>query len=184
MNLASKDSALIVVDMQNDFVRESGSLFVPSAPALVPALENLLVQARAERVRVVFTQDWHTQDDPEFAIWPVHAVAGSWGAEIISELAPEPEETCIRKLRYDAFYATSLDHLLRLWQIENLVIVGTVTNICVLHTAASAALRWYRVVVPQDGCAALNSSDQDFALSQIHSLYAGETPNLAEIQWT
>lgn len=183
MNLSAGNSALVVVDMQNDFAREGGSLFVPAAPAIVPDLQKFLARARAQGVRVVFTQDWHTPDDPEFAIWPVHAVAGTAGAEIIPELTPLVSETCIKKLRYDAFYATALDHLLRLWRIENLVIVGTVTNICVLHTAASAALRWYRVVVPSDGCAALDSADHEFALSQIRSLYAGFTPSLAEINW-
>ena len=57
----------------------------------------------------------------------------------------------LRKVRYDAFYGTPLDHLLRLWGIDTLVICGTVANICVHYTAASAALRWYDVVIPRDG---------------------------------
>ena len=58
--------------------------------------------------------------------------------------------TVLRKVRYDAFYGTPLDHLLRLWGIDTLVICGTVANICVHYTAASAALRWYHVVIPRD----------------------------------
>ncbi|WP_457636571.1 cysteine hydrolase family protein [Oceanithermus sp.] len=180
VELAASKTALIVVDMQNDFVSPEGSLFVPNAARTLPAIKSLLHKARQAGARVIFTQDWHDEDDPEFAIWPRHAVAGSWGAEIVADLAPLSGEVRIRKLRYDAFYGTPLDHLLHTWGVKRLVIVGTVANICVLHTAGSAALRWFEVVVPEDGVSALTAFDLQAALRQIDFLYKGKITTVAE----
>jgi nicotinamidase-related amidase len=166
-------TALIVVDMQNDFVDPQGSLCVGTARATVPAIGRLCTFGRAHGLAVVYTQDWHHPDDPEFALWGAHAVAGTWGAEIVPELAPRPEDLVIRKLRYDGFYGTSLDHELRLRRIDSVIVAGTVSNICVLHTAGSAALRWLRVIVPVDAVSALTEFDQQAALRQIVFLYRG-----------
>jgi nicotinamidase-related amidase len=100
-------------------------------------------------------------------------VANTWGAEIVDELKPKDGDTLVKKLRYDAFYGTSLDHILRVKGIKNLVIVGTVANICVLHTAGSAALRWYNVIIPMDGISALSEEDYHFTLHQVDFLYKG-----------
>ncbi len=172
--LEAEKTAVIVVDMQNDFAHPEGALFVPDAPKTIPAIARLLEKARRAGARVAYTQDWHAEDDPEFAIWPKHAVAGSWGAEIVSELSPRPGELVVKKLRYDGFYGTPLDHQLRLWGIQNVVVVGTVANICVLHTAGSAALRWYNVVLPEDGTSALTPFDLKAALRQVSFLYQGQ----------
>ena len=166
-------TALIVVDMQNDFCRPEGKLFVPDAPATVPAIQRLLALARQHRMPVFFTQDWHQPGDPEFAIWGEHARADTWGAEIIDELKPLPGERVVRKVRYDAFYGTSLDHELRLAGADTLIICGTVANICVHYTAASAALRWYRVVIPTDAISALTPFDMEAALRQVAFLFKG-----------
>lgn len=184
VELPAARTALLVVDMQNDFVHPEGSLFVPDAPKTVPIIRNLIEQAREAGARVVFTQDWHQLDDPEFAIWPRHAVAGSWGAEVVAELEPLPGETRIHKLRYDAFYGTPLEHLLRLWRVEKVVVVGTVANICVLHTAGSAALRWFEVVLPADGVSALTPFDMRAALRQVGFLYHGKITNSQGLVFT
>jgi len=172
--LPARETAVIVVDMQNDFVKPEGKLFVPTAPATVEPIRRLLERARSAGVRVFYTQDTHWEGDPEFKIWGEHVVYGTWGWEIIEELKPqEPRDIVVRKTRYDGFYGTPLDDLLRVYGIKNTVIVGTVANICVLHTAASAALRWYRVIVPMDGISALNDFDYHAALRQISFLYRG-----------
>lgn len=173
VKLPAKGTALIVVDMQNDFAHPEGSLYVPSTKSAIPAIARLLKKARRGGATVVFTQDWHAKEDPEFKIWPVHAVAGTWGAEIIRELQPGPDEPTVKKLRYDAFYGTPLEHLLRLKNIQSLVFCGTVSNICVLHTAGSSALRWFQVVMPIDACAALNEFDQQSTIRQVSFLYQG-----------
>jgi len=166
-------AALVIVDMQNDFVDPRGHLSVPGAAATVRVIGRLRDAARAADMLIVYTQDWHGDEDPEFAIWGRHAVAGTWGAEIVPDLRPEPRDPVIRKLRYDGFYGTSLEEELRRHRIETLIVTGTVSNICVLHTAGSAALRWFRVIVPVDSVSALTAFDQHAALRQIEFLYRG-----------
>jgi nicotinamidase-related amidase len=174
IELPAGKSAVIVVDMQNDFVKPGGSLVVPAAAGTVANIRALVANARRHEVRVVYTQDTAVENDPEFDIWPEHCRPNTWGWEIVEELAPKPGDTVFRKNRYDGFYGTGLDHYLtRLWKIEHLVIVGTVSNICVLHTAASAGLRWFHVVVPADGISALTPFDQALTLRQVSSLYNG-----------
>ena len=173
VSLDPKTTAVIVVDMQNDFAHPKGSLFVKTAPDTIPRIKSVVEKAREAGARIIYTQDWHAKDDPEFRIWGVHAVAGTWGAEIVDELKPSEDDVVIKKLRYDAFYGTSLEHILRLHNIKNTVITGTVANICVLHTAGSAALRWFNVVVPVDCISALTEFDYKAALRQITFLYRG-----------
>jgi nicotinamidase-related amidase len=175
-------TALVVIDMQNDFVREGGSLLVPDAEATIPAITELLELARAHGMRVVYSQDTHHDGDPEWQIWPAHAREGSWGWEIIDALTPADDETVIRKLRYDAFYGTPLDHLLRLWGVDTLVICGTVANICVQYTAASAALRWYDIVIPRDAISALDPFDLESSLRQASFLFAGRVTTAAGVR--
>lgn len=173
VEVAPEAAALVVVDMQNDFVDPAGALCVAAAAATVPAIERLRDFARASGMLVVYTQDWHADDDPEFAIWGRHAVGGTWGAEIVPRLAPGPRDLVVRKTRYDGFYDTPLEHELRRRGVDTLVMTGTVSNICVLHTAGSAALRWFRVIVPVDAISALTAFDQRAALRQIAFLYRG-----------
>jgi nicotinamidase-related amidase len=175
-------TALILVDMQNDFVKEGGSLVVPDAEGTIAAIQSLLARARDAGMRVVFTQDTHNEGDPEWRIWPEHAREGTWGWEIVEELRPRDGEVVIRKLRYDGFYGTSLDHLLRLWGIDTVVVCGTVANICVHYTAASAALRWYHVVIPKDATSALDPFDMELSLRQTAFLFAGEVTTAAGVQ--
>ena len=167
-------TALVVVDMQNDFVKEGGTLVVPDAEATIPKIQGLLDLARGSGMKVVFTQDTHAEGDPEWEIWPEHVREGSWGWEIVDELAPREDELVIRKVRYDAFYGTHLDHYLRVWGVDTLVICGTVANICVHYTAASAALRWFEVVVPRDATSALDPFDLEASLRQTSFLFAGK----------
>ncbi|MGM0401989.1 MAG: isochorismatase family cysteine hydrolase, partial [Chloroflexota bacterium] len=140
-----------------------------------------LEMARAHDVRIAYTQDTQVEDDPEFEVWPQHCLEGTWGWEIIEELKPHPEDLICKKNRYDGFYGTWLDHFLsHVWDVEHLVIVGTVANICVLHTAASAGLRYFHIVVPANGISALNDFDQALALRQISWLYKGSVVQSTE----
>lgn len=174
VRLPAGETALIVVDMQNDFVKPGGSLVVPAASETIPQIEQLLARAREQSLRIVYTQDTHVKNDPEFEIWPEHCLQGSWGWRIVEELQPQEEDLICPKNRYDGFYGTWLDHFLGpIWGLKHVVIVGTVSNICVAHTAASAGLRWYNVVVPADGISALTEFDQAMTLRQVSNLYAG-----------
>jgi len=185
VELPAKETAVIVVDMQNDFVKPEGKLYVPTAQATVEPIRRLLDRARAAGARVFYTQDTHYDGDPEFEIWGEHVKYGTWGWRIIDELEPQPGDIVVQKTRYDGFYGTPLDDLLRVYRIKHTVIVGTVANICVLHTAASAALRWYKVTVPIDGISALTDFDFHATLRQIDYLYKGTIVEKADaIQFT
>ena len=173
--LPAKDSALIIIDMQNDFIKPEGNLVVPAAWETVPRIQKLVELARDANIPIAYTQDTTFDDDPEFDIWPEHCKIHTWGWDIIPELKPLPADLVCQKSRYDGFYGTWLEHFLsHVWKVKHLVIVGTVSNICVLHTAAAAGLRWFHVVVPADGISALTEFDQALTLRQVSSLYAGD----------
>ncbi len=167
-------TALIVVDMQNDFVKEGGALVVPDAEGTIPEIQNLLSLARESGMKVVYSQDTHGEGDPEWEIWGEHVREGTWGWEIVDELKPREDEVIVRKVRYDAFYGTHLDHFLRIWDVDTLIICGTVANICVHYTAASAALRWYDVIIPKDATSALDPFDLESSLRQTSFLFNGK----------
>jgi nicotinamidase-related amidase len=174
MRLPASQTALVIVDMQNDFVKEGGTLVVEAAAETVPHIQSLLRSARAAGVHIAYTQDSTMENDLEFEIWPEHCRIGSWGWEIIDELKPQEGELICRKNRYDGFYGTWLGHFLgRVWHVKHVVIVGTVANICVAHTAASAGLRWYHIVMPANGVSALTEFDQALTLRQVSWLYGG-----------
>jgi len=172
VSLPADGSAVLVVDMQNDFAHPNGRLYGPSAREIIPKIAALLERARSAGARVVYTQDTHYPDDPvEFPIWGPHVVKGTWGWQIVDELKPREGDIVVEKMRYDPFFGTPLDHLLRMYGVRRLVVVGTVANICVLHAMAGARLRLYDAVVPIDAIAALNEFDYVAALRQMDFLY-------------
>lgn len=164
-------TAVLVVDMQNDFVEDGGLLQVEGARETVPKIRKLVDWARRVRVPVLYTQDTHVEGDPEWDIWGRHVEKGTWGWEIVDELAPRNDEPVFQKTRYDGFYGTGLDHELRLRDVDTLVVCGTVANVCVHYTAASAGLRWYRILHPVDALSAMTPFDMEVALRQAHFLF-------------
>lgn len=169
-------TALVIVDMQNDFVRTDGKLPVPTAEATIPAIARLRRFAREHDMLVCYTQDSHYDGDPEFALWGEHVVVGTPGWQIVEELAPDPAagDLVFRKDRYDGFYGTRLDQELKAREIDTVIVCGTVANICVLSTASSAAIRWYKVVLPVDAISALCDFDMELALRQVSFLFQGQ----------
>ena len=175
-------TALLIIDMQNDFVRQGGSLVVPDAERTIAPVAALLKLARAHGMRVLYSQDTHREGDPEWRIWPEHCREDSWGWEIVQELAPAADDTVLRKVRYDAFYGTPLEHLLRVWGTDTVVICGTLANSCVHYTAASAALRWYDIVIPHDAVSALEPFDLESSLRQTAFVFGGRITTAAGVR--
>lgn len=172
ITVSGKTSAVIIVDMQNDFVHPEGKLFSPNAQKIISPIKLLIDEARQSGAKIIYTQDTHFHDDPvEFPIWGEHVVKGSWGWQIIDELKPLTHDIIIEKMRYDAFFGTPLEHLLKIHGIENIIVVGTVANICVLHTVSSARLHNYNVIVPVDSISALTEFDYSLSLRQMDFLY-------------
>lgn len=85
----SYNSAIIVVDMLNDFVNSTGSLYVKNSEKIIEPIKNILDAARIIGAQVVYVCDWHEENDPEFENWPKHCVKNTWGSEIIDELMPK-----------------------------------------------------------------------------------------------
>ena len=164
-------TALLIADMQNDFVDPKGTLFVAAARQTIAACQRLLRFAREQGLLVIYTQDTHRPGSPEWALWGEHVQEDSWGWEIIPELVPQEGDLVIRKPRYDAFYATELDHQLRLRRVDTLIICGTVANICVQYTAAGAGHRWYKIIHPVDAISGFSTAEKAAALGHIHRLF-------------
>lgn len=161
-----EQTAVLVIDMLEDFIAPGAPLEVPAGRKIVPALAERLERARAEGTPVIYVCDAHAPDDPEFAVWPPHAIQGTEGAQVVGDLAPRPGERIVTKTSYSGFYETELEAELRSLGVDHLILTGVVTNICVLYTAADALMRGFTVTVPPDCVAGLNEEDHAFALRQ------------------
>ncbi|MBN1289877.1 MAG: cysteine hydrolase [Actinobacteria bacterium] len=169
----TEGTALLVIDMIYDFVEPEGALNVPAARGILPAVSELIEEARAAGVPVIYLNDSHDLEDKEFENWPKHAISGTKGAEVVKEVAPLATDHVVEKKHFSAFYRTSLESILKEYGISRLIITGTVTNICVLFTAFDAAMRDYEVVVFRNAVAGLDEGDHEFALRQIEKVIGG-----------
>ena len=161
--------ALIVVDVQNDFVDPNGGLYVNDAEAVIPNINAKIASARAERRLIVYTQDWHPEVTPHFAkdggIWPIHCVGETWGAEFYKELVVASQAQFVRKGTggedgYSGFSVrdpetnvatdTTLENILRKNGIKSVDVVGIATDYCVKETALDARKRGFETAVYMD----------------------------------
>lgn len=176
------DTALVVVDMQNDFVHPDGTLHVGGAPEALGRVNEEIAAAREVGCPVVFTQDWHPPDTPHFVerggTWPPHCVRNTWGAELHADLDVDADPTIVRKgtghedgysgftvldLAADTDVPTELDALLRERDVDRVVIVGVATDVCVRATALDAARLGYTTEVVADATAAVDLEPGDGA---------------------
>ncbi|CAN5629769.1 bifunctional nicotinamidase/pyrazinamidase [soil metagenome] len=179
-------TALVVVDMQNDFADPSGSLYVGGGDAIVASVNREIDRARAAGATVVYTQDWHPEVTAHFSkdggTWPVHCVMGTWGAQLHPGL--EVAGSVVRKGAggedgYSGFSvrepdgvevrATQLESLLRDGDIERVVVIGLATDYCVNETALDALERRFDTTVPRSLVRAvdLERGDGERSLEQI-----------------
>jgi len=143
-------TAMIVVDMQNDFVAAGAPMETPAARAMVPKLAEALKICRDAAIRVIFTAHVHRRDGCDMGLFDdMHPpianrdalVDGTPGVDIYSELAPAPGEHVIKKHRYSGFFGTDLDIILREWGIDTVIVSGTTTENCCHATARDAMFR-------------------------------------------
>ena len=166
-------TALIVVDVQNDFADPQGTLSVKGGVEVIPVLNAEIERARAAGATVLYTQDWHPESTPHFAkdggIWPVHCVQGTWGAELHPDL--EVDGRVVRKGSngedgYSGFtmrdpvdartIPTELQDLLRQAGATRLVIGGLATDYCVKATALDGVRLGYETAVLLEAVRAVN----------------------------
>ena len=164
-------SAMIVVDMQNDFVQEGAPIEVPRARAMVPRLNRLLDVCRARNILVIYIHhvirggeiDAGRLADHHAAIRNNQAIIeGTPNVEIYREMKPRPGDLVVAKPRYSAFYGTDLETILLSKGIDTLIIGGTVTNVCCDSTTRDAFSRDYKVIFLSDGTAARDLPDLGF----------------------
>ncbi|HKE17882.1 MAG TPA: isochorismatase family protein [Kofleriaceae bacterium] len=157
-------TALVVVDMQNDFADRRGSLYVDGGEQVTEQVNRLVREARAAGATVVYTQDWHPHDTPHFVdgggVWPRHCVQGSWGAQLVDGLAvdgPVVQKGTGGEDGYSGFSMrdpetgrvqhTALDGMLRERGIRRVVVVGLAQDVCVKETALDARRLGYATAV-------------------------------------
>jgi nicotinamidase/pyrazinamidase len=161
-------TALIVADMLNDFLDPQGSLFVgPPGRAIIPFVAEKIKATRARGGVVVFVCDAHAPDDREFKHFAPHAVKGSWGAQIIPELTPEPGDFRVAKTRYSAFAHTDLDDILKRQQVSQVEVVGVCTSICVMETVKELFDRDLPALVYREGVTDFDPEAHAFALKHM-----------------
>ena len=166
--------AFIVTDMLNDFVNKGATLEVSVARTIIPHIKKEIEKARKKHMPVIYCCDAHKDNDPEFKLWPRHAVKGTAGADVIKQLKPHKEDYTVTKPSYSCFYKTSLDKLLKKLGITHLILTGVVTNICILYTTAEAYMRGYKVTIPKNCVAALTKNEHRFALQQMQHVFHAE----------
>lgn len=168
-----KHTALLVVDMQNDFCKAGWSfdrlgIDISMYPAMLPRLSRLLAGARDMGVPVIYIQmtvlPGRISESPAQIRFNMrlhlashgatqsllYTIEGTPGQEIIAELAPEPGDLVVRKYRSSGFWGTNLDMLLRSNGIESVIVTGCTTEGCVESTARDALFNDYYVVLPED----------------------------------
>ncbi|MCC7176756.1 MAG: isochorismatase family protein [Acidobacteria bacterium] len=161
--------ALVVVDLQNDFV--TGSLPVPDAPAVVEPLNRAIATFTARGLPVFATRDWHPPDHCSFrdrgGPWPEHCVAGTPGADFVQDLRLPADVIHIHKATerdteaYSALAGTPLAEELRTRGVRRVFVGGLATDYCVVNTVRDAIPLGLDVVVLADACRAVNAHPDD-----------------------
>ena len=186
-------SALIVVDLQNDFADPGGALAVRGADRVVAAVNELIAAAEAGGAPIFYTQDWHPERTPHFVtdggLWPVHCVADTWGAELHPGLrradrgdggdGPVVRKGANGEDGYSGFTmrdarsgeerATELEGLLRGRGVERVAVAGLATDYCVKATALDALALGFETTVVERAVAAvdLEAGDGEAALAEL-----------------
>jgi len=169
------NQALIIVDMLNDFLNPQGALYCgDAARTIIPIIEQRLNSYREKNDTVIYLCDAHDKNDREFEKFPSHCVAGTWGAELLPEIKPLPEEHVILKQRFSGFYGTDLDAVLKRAKIEQAEVVGVCTSICVMDTVSGLANRDYAIIVPTRGVADFDPAMHATALQRMERVYGAK----------
>jgi nicotinamidase/pyrazinamidase len=185
-------TALVVVDVQNDFADPRGNLSVEHGQDIIPAVNEQIAAAARAGATIVYTQDWHPEQTPHFekdgGVWPVHCVRDTWGAKLHPELDVVADAVRIRKGvggedGYSAFTVrdpqtgheqpTDLHGQLQARGIERLVICGLAQDVCVLETVIDARDRGYDTTVLADAMAAVDLAHGDAARAVARMVAAG-----------
>jgi nicotinamidase/pyrazinamidase len=176
-------TAFFDIDSQLDFLYPSGALYVPGAERIVPAIARLNRYAAQHGIPVVSTTDAHTENDPEFKIWPHHCIAGTHGqrkaeATLLERRVVVPNRACelamegaqqivVEKQTVDVFAAHNLHRVVERLNADSYVVYGVVTEICVLSAVRGLLKTGKRVTVVTDAVETLRPEDSARALEEV-----------------
>lgn len=176
-----KNSAVVVIDMANDFVYPGGVIadaggadYQARAQRILKPFERLLAAARRAGITVVYATDAHTPTDSELRKWPPHAMAGTWNAQIVPALAPRPGDVVIPKQTYSPFMNEAFEDALRERGITQLYITGLHTDCCARHTSGDAFQRGYDLVWVTDALQAFTEEAHQAGLEYFKAWYASD----------
>ncbi len=158
-SLDAASTALLLIDLQNDFVEPGAPLHASMAYKSLPKVKELIAFCREKGVQLIYTRHAHDHDGSDMGlfreIYPglgqrQALIQGQRGAEIFADVAPQDGDIVVRKQRYSAFFQTNLDLILRSKGITDLAIAGATSEDCCLATARDAMYRGYRVAFLED----------------------------------
>jgi len=173
--------ALLVIDVLNDFLDPKGALYCgDDSRKIIPPIRVLLDRFARDKHLIVFLRDAHSVDDKEFELFSPHAVKGSWGSQVIPELAPPEGSLVVDKTRFSGFFGNDLDKILSSAGPEEVWVAGVVTSICVMDTAGDLRNRNYSVVVPVDAVADFDPQFHEFALTRMKRVYGARLVKATE----
>ena len=179
MPTSGHSSALVVIDMANDFLYPGGTIadaggadYQARAQAILAPLAKLIASAREAGVLVVYATDAHTEADDELKKWPPHAMKGTPEADIAAEVAPAPGDLVIEKRTYSPFVGTDIDEQLRSRGVGTLFITGLHTDCCARHISGDAFQRGYDLVWVVDALQAFTQEAHEAGLEYFETWYA------------
>jgi nicotinamidase-related amidase len=153
-------TALVVIDMENDFCKAGGKLYHPDGvDEVIPQCQKLLEKCRSSGTPVIFVQSVREKNSPEFARFGASPfiLRGTWGSAYIEELKPREREPVVEKETHDCFHKTEMDSLLArlsiLPEAHSIIVMGVAADVCVYHAVIGFHVRHYNVIVPIDCCA-------------------------------
>ncbi len=171
-------NVVLVSDMLRGFLEEGYPLYCgEGARRIIPAVQRLLEKEIAKGSKVFYISDHHAPDDPEFNMFPPHAIEGTPEAEVIPELAKYKGEV-IPKKTYSAFFGTPLEEKLKKLKPKKVIVCGVCTHICVLYAVADTRIRGYDVEVPVDCVASFDEKSHRFALDYIENTLGAKLTNV------
>ena len=165
--------AVVAIDLQNDIL-PGGALPCKRILSILPPLKVLFDQARSRGVPVIYICDHHRKGDPELLLWNNHMMEGSYGAQIISEVAPCPGDYLVQKNLFNGFINTDLQSVLDALGVRTLLFAGWRTEVCVAQTAIEAFYRGYHVAIAKDGTSSTTQKEHEYGMSLMQINYGFE----------
>src|SRR4030042_2052282 len=174
--------ALIIIDMLKDFATPGGKLYCSTANSIIPNIQKLMDAFADKNLPIILSCDYHFKNDPELKLWEPHAMKGTDGANLVQDLTLKSNKAGYApKHWYSGFTETKLEKLLRDMGIDELIITGMHTNICVRHTCYDAYVKGFAITVVKDATGTFTEDEHILGLEYLKSVYGAILKTTDEI---